>query len=223
MNGFKITNADASLFVKHVNDKVVVVLVYVDDLIITGDVPDEITQLKSNMCIRFRMKDLGRLSRFLGLELEYSGDGILLHQKKYATDVVHKFGMLTSKLAPTPMESGTKLYAHSGKDIEDPTMYMKMVGSLIYLTLTRPDISFVVGVLSRYMQNPKRPHLNAIRRVLRYVKGSVGQGVMFKRESNSKLMGFCDADYAGDLDGRRSTTGYVFKYGSSPISWLSKL
>lgn len=195
---------------------------YVDDLIITGDVSEEITQLKSNLCIHFRMKDLGRLSRFLSLELEYSSDGILLHQKKYATDVVRKFGILNIKPAPTPMDSGTKLYADLGKDVEDPTTYRKMVGSLIYLTLTRLDISFVVGVLSRYMQNPKQPHLNAICRVLCYV-GSVGKGVLFKRESNSQLMGFCEAYYASDLDVTRSTTGYMLKYGSSPISWLSKL
>lgn len=155
LNGFKIMNIDASLFLKHVNDRVVVVPVYMDDIIITGDVLEEITQLKSNMCIHFRMKDLGRLSRFLVLELEYSNEGILQHQKKYASDVVQTFGILNSKLAPTPMNSGTKLYAHLGKDVEDLTTYRKMVGNLIYLTLIHLVISFVIGVVSHYMQNPK--------------------------------------------------------------------
>ncbi|XP_035837289.1 secreted RxLR effector protein 161-like [Helianthus annuus] len=97
-----------------------------------------------------------------------------------------------------------------------------MVGSLIYLTLTRPDISFAVGVLSRLMQDPRKPHYLAIQRVLRYVKGTVNKGVMFKRELNPELTGMCDADYAGDLNEKRSTTGYVFMYGSSPVSWCSK-
>lgn len=221
-NGFVLTNADSSLFVKKIGDKVVVVLVYVDDLIITGDVEEEISQLKANLSVRFKMKDLGKLSHFLGLELTYVGDSLLLHQTKYASDLLHKFGMAACKSATTRMEPSSRLYVEQGKELEDPTEYRKLVGSLIYLTLTRPDLSFSVGVLSRFMQCPCKPHMIAIKRVLRYIKATMGQGVWFKRENEPKLVGFCDADYGGDLNERRSTTGYVFMFGSSSVSWCSK-
>lgn len=222
LNGFQLTHADTSLFIKKIDDKVVVVLVYVDDLIITGDVQEEITQLKANLCVRFKMKDLGKLVHFIGLELTYCEEGFVLHQRKYAGDLLQKFSILTCKPAVTPMEPGIRLYAHEGKKIDDPSTYRSMVGSLIYLTLTRPDISFAVGVLSRFMQDPRKQHMIAMKRVLRYIRATVEKGVGFKRESGPKLMGFCDADYAGDLNERRSTTGYVFMFGSCPVSWSSK-
>ncbi|XP_060670943.1 secreted RxLR effector protein 161-like [Ziziphus jujuba] len=120
------------------------------------------------------------------------------------------------------MEVNAKLSAYEGKDLEDATMYQQLVGSLIYLTLTRPDISFAVGVVSRYMQSPKKPHLEAVRRILRYVKGTINLGLLYKRGEECKLVGYCDADYAGDHDTRRSTTGYIFSLGSGAISWCSK-
>lgn len=176
-----------------------------------------------NLSVRFKIKDLGRLSHFLGLELNFNEEGVVLHQSKYSTDLLHSFKMATCKPAATPMESGVRLYAEQGKELADPLEYRQIIGSLYYLTLTRPDISFSVGVLSRFMQCPKKPHLIAARRVLRYIKATVGKGLWFKREINPTLVCYCDADYAGDLNGRRSTTGYVFKYGSSAISWCSKL
>ena len=130
--------------------------------------------------------------------------------------------MLECKPILTPMEPNAKMCAHEGKDLEDATMYRQLVGSLIYLTLTRPDISYAVGVMSRYMQNPKKPHLEAIRRILRYVKSTIDYGLLYKKGEDCKLVGYCDADYAGDHDTRRSTTGYVFKLGSGTISWCSK-
>lgn len=222
-NGFQNTNSDASLFVKSCGSQVAVVLVYVDDLIITGNFETEIAQLKENLCTRFRMKDLGKLSRFLGLGLSYESDGVLLHQTKYTTDLLQRFGMLDSKPTGTPMDPHTKLLKNEGKELDDVTMYRKMVGSLIYLTLTRPDLAYSVGVLSRFMQQPRRPHLHAVRRVLHYVKATIGLGISFKRESSFKLSGFCDADYGGDPSCRRSTTGYVFLLGNGPVSWCSKL
>ncbi|KAE8686769.1 Detected protein of unknown function [Hibiscus syriacus] len=122
----------------------------------------------------------------------------------------------------TPMEPNIKMCAHEAKDLEDATMYRQLVGSLIYLTLTRPDISYAVGVMSRYMQNPKKPHLEAVRRILRYVKSTIDYGLLYKKGEDCKLVGYCDADYAGDHDTRRSTIGYVFKLGSGTISWCSK-
>ncbi|XP_048236301.1 secreted RxLR effector protein 161-like [Ricinus communis] len=120
------------------------------------------------------------------------------------------------------MEPNVKLCAHEGKDLEDATMYRRLVGSLIYLTLTRLDISFAVGMISRYKQNPKKPHLEAARRILRYVKSTLGYGIMYKKGGDCKLVGYCDANYAGDHDTRHSTTGYVFMLGYGAISWCSK-
>lgn len=221
-SGYSVTAADSSLFVKVIEGKLVVVLVYVDDLIITGDCDEEILQTKQNLSVRFHMKELGQLKHFLGLEVVRTREGIFLHQKKYSKDLLQKFGMLDYKQISVPMEPNAKLCAHEGRTLEDATMYRQLVGSLIYLTLTRPEISFAVGVMSRYMQDPKKTHLDQVRRILRYVKGTLDHGILYKKGGGCKLVGYCDADYAGDHDTRRSTTGYVFMLGSGAVSWCSK-
>ncbi|KAE8671632.1 hypothetical protein F3Y22_tig00111941pilonHSYRG00018 [Hibiscus syriacus] len=172
--------------------------------------------------VRFQMKELGQLKHFLGLEVDRTQEGIFLCQQKYAKDLLKRFGMLECKSTSTPMEPNIKMCAHEGKDLEDATMYRQLVGSLIYLTLTRPDISYAVGVMSRYMQNPKKPHLEAVRRILRYVKNTIDYGLLYKKGEDCKLVGYCDVDYAGDHDTRRSITGYVFKLGSGTIFGVAK-
>ncbi|KAE8681852.1 hypothetical protein F3Y22_tig00111303pilonHSYRG00095 [Hibiscus syriacus] len=221
-SGYSVTPADSSLFVKANEGKLAIVLVYVDDLIITGDDEAEILQTKDNLSVRFQMKELGQLKHFLGLEVDRTHEGIFLCQQKYAKDLLKRFGMLECKSTSTPMEPNIKMCAYKGKDLEDATMYRQLVGSLIYLTLTGPDISYAVGVMSRYMQNPKKPHLEAVRKILRYVKNTIDYGLLYKKCEDCRLVGYCDADYAGDHDTRRSTTGYVFKLGSGTISWCSK-
>ncbi|KAE8676041.1 hypothetical protein F3Y22_tig00111634pilonHSYRG00007 [Hibiscus syriacus] len=196
-SGYSVTPADSSLFVKANEDE--------GEFI--SSFPDEGTWT---------------LKHFLGLEVDRTHEGIFLCQQKYAKDLLKRFGMLECKSTSTPMEPNIKMCAHEGKDLEDATMYRQLVGSLIYLTLTRPDISNAVGVMSRYMQNPKKPHLEAVRRILRYVKNTIDYGLLYKKGEDCKLVGYCDADYAGDHDTRRSTTGYVFKLGSGIISWCSK-
>ncbi|XP_020265764.1 uncharacterized protein LOC109841261 [Asparagus officinalis] len=129
-----------------------------------------------------------------------------------------KYEMFNRKSISTPMETNLRLCAHERKDLEDPTIYQQLVGSLIYLTMTRLDILFAVGVMSRYMQKPKKPHLEAIRRILRYIKGTVNYGLIYKKGEECEVYGYCDADYAGDHDTRRSTTEYVFSLGSTAIS-----
>ena len=220
--GYSVAPADSSLFVKANGKKLAIVLVYVDDLIITGDDEEEIRRTRENLAVRFQMKELGQLKHFLGLEVTRTAKGIFLGQQKYAKDLLQKFGMLECKPISTPLEANAKLCGHEGKDLEDGTMYRQLVGSLIYLTLTRPDISYAVGVISRYMQNPKKPHLEAARRILRYVRGTIDYGLFYKKDQDCKIVGYCDADYAGDHDTRRSTTGYFFKIGSGTVSWCSK-
>ncbi|KAE8708634.1 hypothetical protein F3Y22_tig00110336pilonHSYRG00004 [Hibiscus syriacus] len=221
-SGYSVTPADSSLFVKVNEGKLAIVLVYVDDLIITGDDEAEILQTKENLSVRFQMKELGQLKHLLGLEVDRTHEGIFMCQQKYGKDLLKRFGMLESKLTLMPMEPNVKMCAHEGKDLEDATLYRQLVGSLIYLTLTRPDIFYVVSVMNRYMQNPKKPHLEAVRRILRYVKSTIDYGLLYKKGEDCKLVGYFDADYAGDNDTRRSTTRYVFKLGSGTISWCSK-
>lgn len=214
--------ADSSLFVKTREGKLAIVLVYVDDLIITGDDEQEIRRTKENLSVRFQIKELGELKHFLGLEVDRTEKGLFLCQQKYARDFLQKYGMLNCKPISTPMEVNAKLCSAEGKDLEDSTMYRQLVGSLTYLTLTRPDIAFAVGVASRFMQKPKKSHLEAVRRILRYIKGTLSFGLLYKKGEIMKVAGYCDADYAGDHDTLRSTTGYVFKLGSEAVSWCSK-
>lgn len=120
------------------------------------------------------------------------------------------------------MGSNVKLCTSIGRELEDATMCRKIIGSLIYLSLTRSDIAFVVGVLSRYMKIPRKPHLDAIHIIMRYIKTTFNYGVRFKREKDCKISGYCDVDYAGDVNTCPSTTGYIFMLGSIAISWCSK-
>jgi hypothetical protein len=151
------------VFVKSVNRKLAIVLVYVDDLIIIGDCKKEILLIKQNLSVHFQMKELGQLKHFLGLEIDYTDEGLVLHQKRYSKDLLKKFGMFNCKPISTPMKANAIVCALEGKDLEDATMYRQLVDSLIYLTLSRPDICHVVSVMSRYMQNLKKLHLEVVR------------------------------------------------------------
>jgi hypothetical protein len=144
------------------------------------------------------MKELGELNHFLGFEVDRTKQGIFLGQQKYAKDLLQRYGMLDCKPISTPMDSNVRLQEDEGKELEDVTMYRQLVGSLIYLTLTRTNISNLVGVVSRYMSDPKKPHLDAVRCILRYIKGTINFGILYKKTKDCQVMGYCDADYAGD-------------------------
>ncbi|KAK3030594.1 hypothetical protein RJ639_039680 [Escallonia herrerae] len=169
-NGYSVAPADSSLFVTAIGRKLAIVLVYVDDLILTGDCEEEILQTKENLSIHFLMKELGQLNHFLGLEIDRSEEGIFLYQQNYSKDLLKKFGMLNCKPISTPMEPNAKMCAHEGKDLKEETI--------------------------RYMKNPKKLHLEAVRGILRYVKGTLDYGIIYKKGGDCKLVGFCDADYA---------------------------
>ncbi|KAL4355035.1 hypothetical protein GQ457_06G000650 [Hibiscus cannabinus] len=156
----------------------------------------KIERTRKNLSIRFHMKELEELKHFLGLEVEHMKEGIFMGQQKYAKDLLQRYEMLDCKPISTPMDPNIKLQAEEGKDLEDTTMYRQLVGSLIYLTLSRPDIAYAVGVVSRYMSNPKKPHLDAVRRILRYVKGTISFGILYKKTKECQVTGYCDADYA---------------------------
>ncbi|KAK2991021.1 hypothetical protein RJ640_005503 [Escallonia rubra] len=191
-------------------------------MIITGDNEDEISRLKNDLSIRFEMKNLGEVGCFLGLEVERSEDGFFVSQKGYAKSLLERFSMGEAKEMATPMEPYLKLKKGEGQLLKDARKFRQLVGSLIYLTITRPDIAYPVGVISQFMQTPRTPHLDAAKRIMRYVKGSLGYGLMYKKGGNFLLSGFSDADWAGDENDRHSTTGYCFNMGSAAISWCSK-
>ncbi len=153
-SGFQTSNADFSLYVKKTDHGIVVIVIYVDDLIITGDSDADISDLKKLLKQKFEMKDLGELRYFLGIEVIHSPKGIWLLQRQYALNKLSEYGMTGCKPISIPLEQNVKLSADEGDLVEDTTMYRRIVGSLIYMTITRPDLSYVVGVVSQFMQTP---------------------------------------------------------------------
>ena len=226
---FKNSAADSCIYVKKVKDKMIIIALYVDDLMIGSNCKELMQQTKDALNKRFEMKDLGKLRFCLGIEIVWNNDGSCnLQQRQYLLDVLERFKMTDCKPVSTPLQLGVKLSksmcATSKKDRDDmaDVPYRSAVGSLIYLvTGTRPDIAVAVGEVSKYLENPGRLHWAAVKRILRYLKGTIEMSLRLKPES-TEVTGFCDADWAGDIDTRRSTTGYIFKFGGSPICWKSK-
>ncbi|XP_051117884.1 uncharacterized mitochondrial protein AtMg00810-like [Andrographis paniculata] len=168
------------------------------------------------------MKSLGPLRYFLGLEISDTSDGYYLSQAKYASDLLSSASLTDSKTAPTPLDSDCPLTLMDGVPFDDPTLYRHLVGSLIYLTVTRLDIAYAVHIVSQFMSAPRTTHHSVVLRILLYVKGTLLHGLHYSACSSLVLTGYSDADWAGDPSDRRSTTGFCFFLGDSLISWCSK-
>jgi hypothetical protein len=220
--GYKQSKADYSLFVRTHKDGITIVLVYVDDIIVVGNNLKQIQELKTYLGNCFKLKDLGVLKYFLGIEVACSAQGIFLSQRKYALEILEETGFLGAKPSSFPMEKNLSISEQDGELLADPPFYLRLVGKLIYLTITRPDLAYVVHVLSQFMDKPRQSHLDVAHRALRYLKQSSGQGILLSATSNLQLHAFCDADWARCRDTRRSVTGYCILIGSSPISWKTK-
>jgi hypothetical protein len=220
--GFVQSKSDYSLFTRTQGTAFIALLVYVDDILIASNDMPSVNTLKASLHAEFKLKDLGNLKYFLGLEVARSTKGISLCQRKYVLDILSDSGILGSKPVITPMEQNLKISQSTGEILADPSPYRRLVGRLLYLTVTRPDISYSVQKLSQFMSKPTSMHLSAAYRVLRYIKGTSGQGLFFPNHSDLQLKAFSDSDWAGCLDTRRSVTGYCVYIGDSLISWKSK-
>ncbi|WJZ95940.1 hypothetical protein VitviT2T_014671 [Vitis vinifera] len=191
-------------------------------MIITGDDLSGIQEHKDFLSQQFEMKDLGHLSYFLGLEITHSTDGLYITQAKYASNLMSQARLTDSKTVDTPVELNAHLTPSRGKPLSNPSLYRRLVGSLVYLTVTRSDISYAVHQVSQYLSAPRSTHYAAVLRILRYLKGTLFHGLFYSARSPLVLRAFSDADWAGDPTDRRSTIGYCFLLGSSLISWRSK-
>ena len=195
---------------------------YVDDLIIVGSNKQVIAQFKEEMHQKFEMSDLGLLNYYLGIEIRQSSESITLCQAIYARKILEKLGMGECNPCLIPMEPRMKMSKNgNGEPAVDKTLYKSFIGSLCYLVNTRPDIAYSVYVMSRYMEAPTTSHLTTVKQILRYVKGTLSFGCVYKKLSNVELVGFSDSDMVGDIDDRKSTTG-VFYLGVNPITWISQ-
>jgi len=199
-------------------------LVYVDDIAIAGSTPVAVDHLVRSLSDSFPIKDLGPLQYFLGLEASYNSGGMILTQKKYALDLLYRVSMENCRPVSTPLSVTEHLAREVGTPlgVEDATRYRSIVGGLQYLTLTRPDLSFAVNKVCQYLSQPTNEHWEAVKRILRYVKGTLSTGLRIRKSPSTGVGIFTDADWAGCIDDRRSTSGFAVFVVSNLISWSAK-
>ena len=221
--GMLRSTADHSVFYHHNSSgQCIYLVVYVDDIVITGSDQDGIQKLKQHFFTYFQTKDLGKLKYFLGIEIAQSSFGVVISQRKYALDILEETGMLDCKLVDTPMDPNVKLVLGQRESLGDPGRYRRLIGKLNYLIITRPDISFPVSVVSQFLQSPCDSHWDAVIRILRYIKSTPGQGVLYENRGHTQVIGYTDVDWADLPTDRRSTSGYCVFIGGNLISWKSK-
>ncbi|KAJ9546464.1 hypothetical protein OSB04_019007 [Centaurea solstitialis] len=196
-------------------------MVYVDDIVLTGNDPKFLDHLIKALSNQFSIKDLGVLHHFLGVEVIPRPTSLFLSQHRHIQDILHQFNMDGAKDVITPLCATESLSPNDPSPSVDATPYRKLVGSPQYLAFTRPDISFAINKLSQFMHAPRQTHWQALKRVLRYLKGTIHHGLFLNRNSPFTLTAFSDSDWGGVNDAGRSTTAYILYLGSNIISWKS--
>ena len=198
-------------------------LVYVDDVLVTGSSTELIMHTKKDLKTRFEMTDSGKCAFVLGIELLDGADGsVTLCQRRYVDDILKRFGMDSCKAVTSPVDMSSRLVSSNAATKVDAP-FREAVGALMHLsTATRPDIIFAVGYVSRFMEKPQEEHWVAIKRILRYLQGTKTHGICYKPSDKIDFRGYSDADWAGDVADRKSTSGYVFMLLGAPVSWGSK-
>jgi hypothetical protein len=197
LHGMTKSQADHNLYIIKEGDSITILALYVDDLFITGNDESKITWIKRKLSQRFEMVDLGRMRKFLGIIFTQSIDGIALDQTRYAKELLIEFDMWDSKPSPIPLPEGLKLWSNMDSSYVDIHNYCRLVGKLI-LVITRADIAYVVNVISRYMSEPQETHLNVAKHILRYIRGTLDYGILYRRGGNTEITGYTDADWGSD-------------------------
>jgi hypothetical protein len=215
-SGFSRSQNEPTLYTEiDQNGKIIIVCLYVDDMIYTGNL--ELTDFKHAIQSEFEMTDLGIMKYFLGIEVHQSVKGIFVCQQKYAADIIKRFRMEGCNPAETPIPLGTKLSKNGEGPIVDSTLYKILVGSLLYLTTTRPDIMYATNLVSRFKESPKDSHWKMEKRILRYVARNLNFGLWYTKYDSNQFSGYKDSDFAGSLDDRKNTSGHVFQLGTNLI------
>ncbi|GJT88019.1 uncharacterized mitochondrial protein-like protein [Tanacetum coccineum] len=213
---------DKTLFIRRDKSDILLVQVYVDDIIFGSTKKSLCTEFEKIMHKKFQMSSMGELTFFLGLQVKQKEDGIFISQDKYATEILKKFGFSDIKTTSKPMETHKPLLKDANGEDVDEHLYRSMIGSLMYLTSSRPDIMFVVCACARFQVNPKISHLHAVKRIFRYLKGQPKLGLWYPKDSPFDLVAYTDSDYAGASLDRKSTTGGCQFLGCRLISWQCK-
>ena len=196
--------------------------IYVDDIIFGTTNAMLGKEFSKSMQAEFEMSMMGELKYFLGIQINQTSEGTYVDQTKYVKELLKKFNLTESKMAKTPMHPTCCLAKDEVSKKVDQKIYRGMIGSLLYLTATRPDIQFSVCLCARFQSDPRESHLTAVKRILRYLKGTTNVGLCYRKAEKFNLVGFCDADFAGDRVERKSTSGSCQFLGGNLISWYSK-
>ena len=225
-SGYVQCKSDPCLYIKREGDNLMLVALYVDDLLLASNSKKMLHREKEALKRRFEMKDLGEVHYCLGIQIERKRTKkfMLLHQSKYLTSLLKKFGMEDCKPVSTPLDQSSKLLPNEGDPV-DKTKYQTLVGGLTYaVTGTRPDLAYALGMVSQFCSNPGLEHWKAAKRILRYIKGTIDYGIKFdgSKQDAVQVSGFVDADWGSNPNGRRSQSGYLFSLCGGIISWASK-
>ncbi|GKB08984.1 ribonuclease H-like domain-containing protein [Tanacetum coccineum] len=219
--GFSPSRCDSSLFIYTQGSQVAYLLIYVDDIILTASSSVLLRQIIDSLHKEFDMTDLGALNYFLGISAVRHSTGLFLSQKKYALQLLERAHMVNCNPSRTPVDTDSKL-GPDGVPVQDPTLYRSLAGGLQYLTFTRPDLSYAVQQICLYMHDPREPHFAALKRILRYVQGTLDLGLHLYASATTSLVGYTDADWAGCSSTRRSTFGYCVFLDDNLLSWSAK-
>ena len=189
------STADHSVFYHHTSTgQCIYLVVYVDDILITGSDQDGIQKLKQHLFNHFQTKDLGKLKYFLGIKVAQFNSRVVISQRKYTLDILADTGMLDCKPVDNPMDANVKLALGQREPLRDLVRYRRLVGKPNYLTITRPDISFPMSIVSQFLQSPRDSHWDAVVHILHYVKGTPSQEVLYENKGNTQIVGYGDAD-----------------------------
>ncbi|GJT66675.1 retrovirus-related pol polyprotein from transposon TNT 1-94 [Tanacetum coccineum] len=213
---------DPTLFIRRQGKDLLLVQIYVDDIIFASTTPELCDHFSKIMCSQYKMPMMGKISFFLGIQILQSPRGIFINKSKYALESLKKYGMESSDPVDTPMVEKSKLDKDTQGKAINPTHYHGMIGTLMYLIASRLDLTFAVCMCARYKVKPTENHLHAVKRIFKYLRGTVNQGLWYPKDSFIALTAYADTDHAGCQDTKRSTSGSMQLLGDRLVNWSSK-